>query len=195
MSCEEFETTLKRNFDIFERQTCQNFGSNANRYGFLRLFATLKKTIHQYLNHPIGHTSTLLSSIEIDSEIAPLIDEIWKSEIQTTGSCEDVFPGYIWSNFKTSNDFSKFMEIIYGGEKYNQSITDIQLWSVKTNFLLRHPGEDTIHEQHSPDKINRYGDIDQHVSHVSLRVSRTFPVNDYDFVLKKFLRRNLSFMN
>jgi len=69
------------------------FGEDANNYGFFRLLATLKETINQYLNHPVKHTSTLLSSIEIDTGIAPLIDEIWKAEIQTTGSCEDVFPG------------------------------------------------------------------------------------------------------
>jgi len=186
---------LKQNFDLFEKQTRQDFGEDANNYGFFRLFATLKETIHQYLTHPVKHAATLLSSVEIDTGIAPLIDEILKAEIQTTGSCEDVFPGYVWINFKTSNDFERFMEIIYIGEKYNQSITDLQLWSVQTNCRLLHPGDDTINEQHFADKINRYGNIDQPVSHVSLRVSLTFPVNDYDFVLKQFLKHNSTLKN
>ena len=81
---------------MFEKKTRQDFGENSNNYGFLRLLATLKETIHQYLTHPVKHPVTLVSSVEIDTGIAPLIDEIWKAEIQTTGSCEDVFPGYIW---------------------------------------------------------------------------------------------------
>lgn len=165
----EFTTVLQQNFDLFEKKTLEDLGlttieqvfggqreiSYSNPcHGFFRVLSTLKTTVQLYLNHPIFnriHESVLLpyqeSSIEIDWTIAQLIEEIWKAQIQTTGCCEDVasLAGYIWINFKTSEDFKKFMEIIYVGQQIEQSVTNLQLWSVKTNFILRHLGEDSIH--------------------------------------------------
>lgn len=210
----KFTMVLQKNFDLFEKQTLKDLGlttieqvfgnqrsvgySNPG-YGFFRVFATLKTTIQTFMNHPIfidKHESTPIpyqgSTIDVDCAISQLMEEIWKAEIQTTGSCEDVasLAGYIWLNFETSNDFKKFMAIIFVGKGVAQTTCDLKLWSVKTNFILRHPGEDSIHEHHLPNRVNRYGNGDEPISHVSIRISLTFPVNDYEFILAQFQHHN-----
>jgi hypothetical protein len=57
--------------------------------------------------------------IDIDENIAPLISEIWKAQINTNNSCQDNVPAdYVWVEFSSINDFDKFINII------NNSLTE-----------------------------------------------------------------------
>lgn len=50
---------------------------------------------------------------EIDEEIAPLVLELWKAEIETVNSCQDNFPkGYVWIQFGSAGDAEKFLDIV-----------------------------------------------------------------------------------
>ncbi|AYV77238.1 MAG: hypothetical protein Barrevirus22_4 [Barrevirus sp.] len=64
--------------------------------------------------------------IDIDRNIAPLIYELWKANIDTNNSCENNTPeiyGHkdtcIWIQFATDDDFYKFISIIFKGISRN----------------------------------------------------------------------------
>jgi hypothetical protein len=62
----------------------------------------------------------------IDEEIAPLIEEIWKTGIETTNSCQENRPGIAWIGFLTALDAADFLDAVAGeysdeiGSLYNR---------------------------------------------------------------------------
>ena len=68
------------------------------------------------------HKTTLVSvgdrKGEIDKKIAPLIETLWKLEIDTCNSCEDN-NGVVWIEFFTANDAEQFFNIV---AKFSHSI-------------------------------------------------------------------------
>jgi len=60
-------------------------------------------------NHPtVSVRHPELGAIEIDEEIAPLIEALWALEIETSGSCQDR-GGQVWLSFLTPDDAAKFV--------------------------------------------------------------------------------------
>lgn len=49
---------------------------------------------------------------EIDEEIAPLIEEIWKAGIITINSCQENRPGTVWIEFLTTHCAAEFLNAI-----------------------------------------------------------------------------------
>ena len=67
----------------------------------------------------------------IDRGIAPLIEELWKADIDTYNSCEENQPGIMWIQFATVRDGERFLNIVTryaeGSECLYNRIT--QYWS------------------------------------------------------------------
>lgn len=51
---------------------------------------------------------------DIDEEIAPLIEEIWKADIRTINSCQENRPGIVWIEFPTVYGAADFLNIAAG---------------------------------------------------------------------------------
>lgn len=58
---------------------------------------------------PVEHPSG--ESIEIDSEIAPLLEALWGHGIETTGSCQDD-GGMVWLGFATPDEAALFIRTL-----------------------------------------------------------------------------------
>ena len=71
----------------------------------------MKKHPTKKLKHKCGDHFHMY---DIDVEIVPLISEMWKAEIGTCNSCQDtvMHEGYVWIDFETETDFSKFVSIV-----------------------------------------------------------------------------------
>ena len=50
--------------------------------------------------------------VEIDEELAPLIQEIWKADIATYMSCQETDRGIAWIEFDSMHDFLGFLNIV-----------------------------------------------------------------------------------
>ena len=46
---------------------------------------------------------------EIDVEIAPLIEALWRENINTCNSCQENSPGIIWIQFESMEDLKRFL--------------------------------------------------------------------------------------
>jgi hypothetical protein len=53
--------------------------------------------------------------IEVDEEIAPLLNAIWKLGIATCNSCQENQPGVIWIEFSRAEDAEAFLTSIVSG--------------------------------------------------------------------------------
>jgi len=51
---------------------------------------------------------------DIDAEIAPLIEEMWKAGIATMNSCQENEPEIVWLEFLTAIDAADFLDIVAG---------------------------------------------------------------------------------
>jgi hypothetical protein len=49
---------------------------------------------------------------EVDEELAPLIEELWKAKIQTSMSCQESRLGFAWIEFDSMEDLCAFMNIV-----------------------------------------------------------------------------------
>lgn len=49
---------------------------------------------------------------EVDLEIAPLIEEIWKAGLWTWNSCQNCVEGRVWIQFSHVEDGQRFLEIV-----------------------------------------------------------------------------------
>lgn len=52
------------------------------------------------------------NEIEIDIELAPLISELWKRNINTMKSCQEINPGIAWIEFISGMDAEIFLNIV-----------------------------------------------------------------------------------
>jgi hypothetical protein len=55
------------------------------------------------------------NSEQIDVNIAPLIEELWKRNINTTNSCQSNPTGFIWIQFMSAMDAELFLNIVTRG--------------------------------------------------------------------------------
>lgn len=69
--------------------------------------------------HPTVEVSVGEWSEQIDVEIAPLIEQIWRSGIETTNSCQENPTGRVWIEFLTAFDAADFLDAVVGGFSQN----------------------------------------------------------------------------
>ena len=50
--------------------------------------------------------------VEIDEDLAPLIQEIWKADIATMMCCQETDAGIAWIEFDSMDDFLQFINIV-----------------------------------------------------------------------------------
>lgn len=110
--------------------------------------------------------------IDIDENIADLIQEIWKADIKTENSCESNVPAdYIWIQFSDNDSLIKFIDIvstnIEKGDLFYRMLCSIGIdaWDIKRNFYR---SNNVLEENYS------------------IR----FPKKDYDYVLGKMKEYN-----
>lgn len=64
-------------------------------------------TMHKQIRVCIGDREA-----DIDEGIAPLIEELWKADIETFNSCQENKPGIIWIQFASPEDASRSLDIV-----------------------------------------------------------------------------------
>jgi hypothetical protein len=62
--------------------------------------------------HPQKHIKVGRREACVDEGIAPLIEELWKADIDTCLSCQENRPGIIWIDFITPYDAGQFLSIV-----------------------------------------------------------------------------------
>jgi hypothetical protein len=123
-------------------------------------------TIHKQIHIQYGDNEA-----EVDEDIAPIILECWKNDIETVMSCQNNVPqGFVWICFMSFFDASKFMNLV--ANKYQKNPKSIynrvlgnwvddsierKLWRYSTNpidlNLSQTPDEDDVYlnETHEGD--------------------------------------------
>lgn len=113
--------------------------------------------------------------IDIDQNIASLLECMWANNISTLMSCENNVPdNYIWIQFETSQDLELFLEIVFkdldpGDNFYDRGFPG---WGKKDGWY-----HDIIAGRNMKDEV-------------SISISIRFPQKDHDTVLNK-LKLNL----
>lgn len=59
---------------------------------------------------------------EVDEGIAPLIEQVWLADIETTLSCEENKPGIAWIDFESPQDARRFLNIVARFERKSDSL-------------------------------------------------------------------------
>lgn len=139
-----------------------------------------------------GHKQVLIKyarrSAEVDEGIAHLILQLWKHGIHTMMSCENNVPNnYIWINFSTPGDASKFLDLVATFSDEPNSI-----YSIMTSHS-EEPGH-WKYDIHTMD-IGIESIIDEETNTCEDKVigphkfffdvSIRFPKEDLDFIMKK----------
>lgn len=117
--------------------------------------------------------------IDIDTNIAPLIEHLWLNNISTDMSCENNVPAdHIWIYFSTVNDLELFLEIVFkdldpGNDFYDRGFPgcgkkDGWYYNIVAKRNMKHE--------------------------VFIKISVRFPQRDHDTVLNK-LKLNLEHKN
>lgn len=110
--------------------------------------------------------------INIDTNIAPLIELLWLNGISTVMSCENNVPnGYVWISLATSFDLELFLEIVFkdtdrGNDFYDRGFP---------GFGKKNGWYYTVNTHRSKNKENMF----------PVTISVRFPQKDYATILKK----------
>ena len=64
--------------------------------------------------HKTVHVKVGDFEADIDEELAPLIEEIWKMDFPTVNSCQENQPGVAWIEFFSSVDAAEFLDVVAG---------------------------------------------------------------------------------
>lgn len=164
----------------------------------LQTISTIKELLHSFEDttnkliaghkKKLPHQTIILENqdgnlINIDKNIAPLISEIWKTNIFTTNSCENNVPkDFIWIEFEAEFDLKEFLFVVFTGMSYynptfqRASLTDrhnLLNWQFKMNIDI---GED-----------------DESMIDNEITYSVRFPKCDYVPVLERFYHFNILF--
>jgi len=63
-------------------------------------------------DHPTVQVKVGWREEEIDAKIAPLIQEMWKADIDTLMSCQDSPPGWVWIEFDDVDACERFLSLV-----------------------------------------------------------------------------------
>lgn len=64
------------------------------------------------LQHKQVRVNVGQSEADVDEELAPLVEELWKADISTVLSCQENRPGVAWIMFDMPGDVCKFIDIV-----------------------------------------------------------------------------------
>jgi hypothetical protein len=134
---------------------------------------------------------------DIDEQIAPLIEEVWKAGIETVGSCQESRPGINCVGFATAADAEKFLDIVTEYEEninsmYNR-ITD-RWWSEEEERLTPlweydvYPDDLGVTRTFIGDNV--IDDSHDGVPNFLFSVTIRFPRTDYPVLLRRMVRHN-----
>lgn len=153
----------------------------------------LKKTA----DHPFRMLFTSFGmEVPIDEEIADLMIQIWKAEIDTLNSCQaNPDKDWVWIEFDTAQDTQQFLMIVNENYKETDQSKSVYcrstqgIWSDDLEWtfnalVFNHnstPEEDLSDELEGNDVVTPYSDF-----HISVR----FPKSDYQYVLDKLTAFN-----
>ena len=125
---------------------------------------------------------------DIDEELAPLIQELWKADLATVLSCQENLPGIVWIEFLITTDLAEFLSIVAEYEPECESLyhrilghTDVEgCWEYDffpADFAL-HEGRDGITDWHegAPDFY--------------FNASVRFPRTDLPMLLDRMMQHN-----
>ena len=129
--------------------------------------------------------------IDIDKNIAPLIELLWLNGISTLLSCENNVPRkHIWIYFETASDLESFSDIVFGD--YDSSDEDEN--DSDTDFYDRgYPGNFSKKDGWYYDLcVDRNRDEDRKIKTTSIGVSVRVPQKDYETILNKFKSHSAS---
>lgn len=148
--------------------------------------------------HKTVYVKVGMFEAEIDEEIAPLIEEIWKADMGTTNSCQENQSGIAWIGFTTSFEAAEFLDIVAGeysaefDSLYNrirgkwdstsdpvQGMWQYSLYPVDVSVRQWDVDENTIDEEAIGSR--------EFIFHVSIR----FPRTDIDVLLQRMREFNL----
>jgi hypothetical protein len=120
--------------------------------------------------------------IEVDEEIAPLLQAIWDSGINTCNSCQENKPGIIWIEFLTAVDAEAFLTCIMSClDPVDSPEADNWLYS---RIMGANGGwQYTAHPHDAREYINEENGIMElnatKSCGIALSISIRFPVGDY----------------
>lgn len=129
------------------------------------------------------------TEINIDEEIAKLIELIWSHGIKTDNSCQNNVPsGYIWIQFSTPDDATKFINLVVTEADDSQGLYTRAfrfnqgdgLWEYNVlpedlNLGFYPQGEELIEFRRGPPVIN-------------FSVGLRFPQRDKELIISKLTR-------
>ncbi len=88
--------------------------SNHNRLGqYEERHALTIENKHKTVRVQVGSFEA-----DIDEEIAPLIEEIWRADLYTINSCQENRPGIMWIQFMSADEAAAFLDIVAGSYSY-----------------------------------------------------------------------------
>ena len=81
------------------------------------------------------HAQTRIQGVEVDAAMVPLLKELWRHGIRTTGSCQSLseMEGAAYVGFVTEEDYEAFKEIVLAATRRRGA--DVR-WSYCSAMLL-----------------------------------------------------------
>ena len=127
------------------------------------------------------------AKVNIDENIAPLIQELWNLEILTLNSCEDNNnTGQMWIQLASQDDLQFIMDMLFKGRKRTDKLfIASQKWSYTTHISNENVdnSDDEDDEDDEDDDKNISPLFQRLVPECSL--SWRFPIDDYDEIYER----------
>jgi hypothetical protein len=168
-----------------EKELIDRIGDNRSVSDLMKeLKYTLRVEQSRRLN-PLPHPCVSVECdsgecIDIDVEIVDLIKLIWKSGIDTRGSCQDNIPsGYIWIYFSHVSEMNRFYNVIFRGLDMSDDISK-DIYKRAVHHIASSPNA-WVQNLNFDNRLES-GVITEVIFQSSIR----FPRSDYDFVLSRF---------
>lgn len=130
---------------------------------------------------------------DIDKAIAPLIEELWKADIDTVMSCQENEPGIIWIEFAETYDAERFLNIVGHVEEGIDTLYNrISMTWFDDNSEMSAPYWDysISVDDCAQDNDGETVEWDEDAPRFHLSPSIRFPQSDYDVVLRRMRRHN-----
>jgi hypothetical protein len=137
-------------------------------------------------------------NVEIDIDIAPLIDAMWSADIATTNSCQEVRPGWVWIEFRTAKDAERFLDVVAfkeeGVDSLYERICHGRLRADGTNPQGLWEYDVSIHNcatDHTEVKDSVAEEIGKRAASFVFNVSVRFPRTDLQIIEERLRKHNM----
>lgn len=127
---------------------------------------------------------------DVDEELAPLIEQLWKAGIATSLSCQENRPGIAWIMFPLVGDLSRFLDIVAEYDPEDASLyrrislasDDEGCWEYDVL-----PEDDALHEEFLNGGVEEWHEGE---ACFYFNVSVRFPRTDLPTLLQRLMRHN-----